>query len=357
VTYRAAIVGCGRKAATLDAEERCRTNYSVPPDTHAGSYQRVPSVRLVAAADPNESKRQFMQARWGVQAVYADYREMLARERPDLVSVTTRAPLHAEVTIAAAEAGVRGILCEKAMTTSLRDADAMLDACRKAGATLVINHTRRWHPTYELVRRLVRENTIGEVRSLVGICPGPIIHNGTHLFDIMRFLAGDGVWIAGRLRERPAGNHSEPADDRPGQTMVRFASGAIGFLDVDSALGFGVEVQGTTGRLIVDSAVEGVTLWTYRDPPRQDSPRAWYQGGPCRERVAQHLAPASSPGTLVAAIEELIASVEGRGGTRSSGEDGRAALEMALAVYESDATGGTPVALPLDNRALTVSSR
>jgi hypothetical protein len=60
---------------------------------------------------------------------------------------------------------------------------------------------------------------------------------------------------------------------------------------------------------------------------------------------------------LVAAIEEMIRCIEGRSVTRSSGEDGRAALEMALAVYESDAHGGAPAVLPLFNRALTVVSR
>jgi predicted dehydrogenase len=62
-------------------------------------------------------------------------------------------------------------------------------------------------------------------------------------------------------------------------------------------------------------------------------------------------------GTLVAAIEELIASIDAGRENRSSGEDGRAALEIALATYSSHARGGARVALPLPVRGLTVISR
>ena len=356
--YRAAIVGCGRKAATLDDEVRCRINYSIPPDTHAAAYQLIPSVRLVAAADPNDSKRRVMQARYRTPAVYADYREMFAKERPDLVSITTRAPLHAEVTIAAAEAGAKGVLCEKAMATSLAEADAMITACRRAGTVLMVNHTRRWHPTFERAARLVRGGAIGALRCVVGVCPGPLIHNGTHLFDAMRLFGGEVAWVTGHVR-------SEALEDAPGHAMLGFQSGAIGLVDLDSAIGFAVELQGATGRLFIDPTEDGVTVWEYQDPPPPEGQRAWYQGRPCRERVARHVPGGGGRGTLVAAIEELTGCIEAAddaapsGGrrNRSSGEDGRAALEIALAVYSSHAHDGARVALPLPDRNLTVTSR
>ncbi len=352
--YRAAIVGCGRKAATLDDEERCRINYSIQPDTHAGAYRQVPRVQLVAAADPNESKRRLMQERWGVSSVYADYREMLGRERPDLVSVTTRTPLHAEVTMAAAAAGVKGVLCEKAMATSLREADAMIETCRRAGTRLMINHTRRWHPTYERALGTVRSGSIGALRAVAGICPGPLVHNGTHLFDLMRLFGGDVVWVTGQVQEGAG-------EDRPGRAMLQFAGGAVGFVDLDSALGLGIELQGTTGRLFIDPAEEGFTIWEYRSPPRAPGERPWYQGGLCKQRHTRYLASreegATVKGTLVSAIEELITCIEDGGESRSGGGDGRAALELALAVYQSHARGGARVALPLEDRELAVHSR
>jgi predicted dehydrogenase len=347
--YRAGIIGCGRKAATLDDEERCRTNYSIPPDAHAAAYRQIQAVTLVAAADPNESKLRVMRERWDVQASYSDYREMLAREHLDLVSVTTRAPLHAAVTIAAAEAGVRGILCEKAMATSLREADAMIEACRTAGTKLLINHTRRWHPTYVRARETLHAGAIGALRCIVGVCPGPLIHNGTHLFDLMRFFGGEVAWISGEIRPGMG-------QDIPGRAILAFRSGAAGFVDLDSSLGLAVELQGTTGRLFIDPGEDGFTIWEYAEPPRSEG-RPWYQGSPCKQRASRHVSSGEGVGTLVAAIEELVACIEeGREG-RSSGEDGRAALELALAVHRSHAHGGSQVALPMDDRTLTVASR
>ncbi|MGH2402874.1 MAG: Gfo/Idh/MocA family protein [bacterium] len=347
--YRAAIVGCGRKAATIDDEERCRINYSVPPDAHAAAYAQVPRVALVAAADPNESKRRLMQERWKVPAVYADYREMLARERPDVVSVTTRTALHAEVTVAAAAAGAKGVLCEKAIASSLAEADEMVDACRRARCQLVINHTRRWHPTYHRAIHALRDGAIGRLRCIVGLCPGPLIHNGTHLFDLMRFFAGDVAWLTG---------HVQPGtgEDLPGRAMLLFQNGAVGFVDVDSSLGFAMELQGSEGRMFIDPAEEGLIIWEYRSPP-PPADRAWYQGGPCKARTARLLTGSAASGTQVAAVEDLIDCIEGNRESRSSGHDGRAALELALAVYHSHANGGERLALPLRDRALRVHSR
>ncbi|HET6781756.1 MAG TPA: Gfo/Idh/MocA family oxidoreductase [bacterium] len=347
--YRAGIIGCGRKAATLDDEERCRTNYSIAPDAHAAAYKQIPEVALAAAADPNASKRDLMRERWGVPAVYKDYREMLTREDLDLVSVTTRAPLHAEVTIAAAKAGVRGILCEKAMATSLREADAMIEACKRARTKLLINHTRRWHPTYARATETVRAGAIGALRCIVGVCPGPLIHNGTHLFDLMRLFGGDVKWVCGEVQ--PGG-----AQDAPGRAMLAFQNGAAGFVDLDSSVGLALELQCTTGRILIDSSEDGFAIWEYQDPPRS-SGLAWYQGNACKPRSIRHVDSGGGVGTLVAAITELITCVEEDHEGRSSGQDGRAALELALAVYQSHAHGGMRVTLPLQDRALTVPSR
>ena len=366
--YRAAIVGCGRKAATLDDEDRCRVNYSIPPDTHAGAYRAMPNVRLVAAADPNEAKRRLMRERWGVDAVYADYREMLARERPDLVSVTTRTPHHGEVTIAAATAGVKGVLCEKAMATSLHEADAMIEACRRSGTKLMINHTRRWHPTYMTAARLLEDGTIGALRCIVGICPGPLVHNGTHLFDLMRYFGGSVASVRGEIHPVQKTRCAQPASakptppqhavqDVPGSAMLLFHSGAVGFADLDSRLGFGIELQGEAGRILIDAAADGLTMWQYHSPVSPPTPRPWYQGGPCKERTVQQVTGKSAKGTLISALEELIACIaHDREGT-SSGQDGRAALELALAVYQSHARSGERIVLPVQDRTLGVQSR
>ena len=83
--YRAAIIGCGSIA-----------------NSHASGYNRVEATTIVACADPVEAKAQSFAQRNSIPNCYADYRQMLEIEKPDIVSVCTWHPLHAEMTIAAA---------------------------------------------------------------------------------------------------------------------------------------------------------------------------------------------------------------------------------------------------------------
>ena len=73
---------------------------------------------------------------------------MLVSEELDIVSVATYAPQHAEISVACAERGVRTIYCEKPIATRLLDAERMVEACRAAGALLVINHNGASTPTF-----------------------------------------------------------------------------------------------------------------------------------------------------------------------------------------------------------------
>ena len=117
--YTVGIVGCGRVAAL-----------------HAEAYTLVPGTQLVAAADIDADKLDLFCERWSIPQRYGSYEEMLAQANVDIVSVCTLDNLKGPVTIAAAEAGARGILCEKPMAFHLDEADRMIAACDRAGAKL-----------------------------------------------------------------------------------------------------------------------------------------------------------------------------------------------------------------------------
>lgn len=116
--YRVGIIGCGRMASTVDEEKQNRPGRVPQPVTLAEAYLQVPQTEVVAVADIGQAKLQAFSARWGVDRLYTDYREMLDAEGLDIVSVATHADLHCEMTVAAAEAGVRAVLCEKAVQRS-----------------------------------------------------------------------------------------------------------------------------------------------------------------------------------------------------------------------------------------------
>src|SRR6476659_4314869 len=99
--YRVAIVGCGGMGVA-----------------HAKAWQANSRAELIAVADTSEEAAKRLSEPLGVPA-FADYRQMLHDQRPDIVSVTTWQNARAEITVAAAQVGVRGIFGEKPMCASL----------------------------------------------------------------------------------------------------------------------------------------------------------------------------------------------------------------------------------------------
>ncbi len=355
--FRVGIVGCGRKASTIDDEAHLRwlTNYDVVPSTHTSAYLQNPHTEIVAvAARTEESLRRYI-LRWGLHDVhtYTDYRKMFENEQLDIVSVVTHADMHAEVTIAAARAGVKGIICEKAMATSLREADEMISECERNNVKLLINHPRRYHPTFIKAKGLLDSGAIGELRSMRGAIWTFLLHNGTHLWDMFCYFAGDAETVWGYVAD-------EDVPDPGGCAMIRFKGGVMAFADVMTMQGFNMQLYGTDGLIHIDMFREGFRIEVYEDviPPSPDRP--YYQFRPRRILRSEHVGvehPFTPP--MQAAVQDLIDSIREDRQPRSSGYDGRKALELGIAVHASAKRNGAAVHLPLsgEHRALRVISR
>src|SRR5581483_9383588 len=177
----------------------------VMPHSHVAAYAAVPRTSVVAVCDlvPAllDRVREAWQPTFPELRTYTDYRELLARERVDLLSVVTPDHRHAQIVVDAAAADVKGIFCEKPIATTLADADRMIAACRQAGVALQIDHTRRWYPEFAEARRLLRAGAIGSLRRVVATLGGPramLFRNGTHLVDaICYFVDADPAWLMG----------------------------------------------------------------------------------------------------------------------------------------------------------------
>ena len=129
---RAAVIGCGRIGCGFDDDPN-RTQVS----THAGAYQRTADVDLVAFADLDPAKLEKYGDKFGVAGRYEDYRRLLRQEKPDLVSICTWSGSHGDILRDAADAGVRGIFCEKPMADTPADARAMSRLCEDRGVVLL----------------------------------------------------------------------------------------------------------------------------------------------------------------------------------------------------------------------------
>ena len=204
--YRVGIIGCGRIGSLLE-EDPLRGK----PCTHAGAYNQHSDTDIVAACDIDRKRLKAFGKRWNVKTIYEDYRNMLEKENLDIVSIATWTHLHCQIVLDAAQSDVKGIYCEKPIALNLDEANLMLESCKRYNTKLVINHERRWDPYYIMIKELIEQGTIGELRTIVGNAlsdrspkvstdkfgGGPLFHDGTHLTDLLRFFAGEAEWVIG----------------------------------------------------------------------------------------------------------------------------------------------------------------
>ena len=160
-TYRAGIIGLGFiGAADQTSGDALGQQVENLDGTHLGALAGNPRIRLVAGSSRDPGRRSRFEERAGV-ASYADWREMIAAQALDLVSVATYTPVHEEITAACARAGIRAIYCEKPMASRVSEGDRMLRACKDSGSLLAINHNGRFHPNYRRLRDLIGDGTTG----------------------------------------------------------------------------------------------------------------------------------------------------------------------------------------------------
>jgi len=352
--YRVGVIGCGRVGSEWDPDPPV-------PLTHAGAFTLLPQTKVVAGANRGRDRLEAFGRKWGVDALYQDYREML-KEDLDIVCVATHPELHKEQVVAAAGAGVKGIFCEKPMALSLEEADAMIQACDRAGAVLMINHTRRWSPVHHKARELIAQGAIGELLTMVGHCQGikpnpawqakeegPLLHDATHTFDMFRFFAGDAQWVLGTAarRRRPFRVEDESL------SIIQFRSGVNGVAVVNELTEYrryDLELQGTYGKIALGYA--GNSIWSSAQSPyeayERDPNIDWKDLVPGRFPEV----PEASP--IHEAAKEMVACLEEGKSPSSDGHDGRAALEIIMAVYESQRHGNVPITLPLPSGPSTL---
>ncbi len=189
-TYRAAIVGLGRMGSTIDEEVVGYPSIALPYSV-AASCQASERLELVAGSDLLEEKRAAFGKKWGVEALYEDYMEMIEKEKPDLVAVCTKGHLHAEMGVKVAEAGVPMVYMEKAMACSMQEADAVRDACGKHGTLFNTGVLRRFDNRYWKARELVEQGEIGEVKAVVHFAGSNLMHGHIHSIDTLSYLVGD----------------------------------------------------------------------------------------------------------------------------------------------------------------------
>lgn len=330
---RAAVIGLGFVgAADQVSGDAIGQQVGNLDGTHAQALDSHPQVELVAGSSRDLGRRQRFEERTGVRTTYADWREMLAAEDLDIVSVATNSPYHAEITIACAEAGVRAVLCEKPIATRLAEADAAIAACRENGTVLATNHSRRWNPMWTGVRDEVASGAIGEVEhATVHWTSGRLGNIGTHMFDALRLVLGlEPEAVSGRLDPVvPPDCRGAEYHDPGGWGIVEFSGGVNAYVDAshDAQAPIRMRIAGSSGEITVRRDAAWVDLWS-------------------GERRAIPLQ-TDRPTALDAAVADLVQCLRGGGEPACTGRDGLAALEVTIGFHLSDELEGRRVALPI----------
>ena len=345
--YKAAIVGLGRIATMIDDEVvNAGSPRHVLPMSHMGSYIDVQEVDFVGGADPYKEQRDAFAKKHGSINLYSDYRTMIEKERPDIVSICTSARPRAEIvtTIASMNAGVKAIWAEKPIALTLEDADRMVDVCKDSGIILAVNCARRWDSWYSKAREIIDSGEIGEVMQVTVYQVGNLSHN-SHMINLARFLAGGNgqvKWVYGDLESDEI---AQTDDDLGGISYLAFENGVRALVRQDKWKYSESEVIGSGGRIKIINDAQELELWI-------NSQTLGY------ESQARHLFPRRQKieSATVRAVRDLIHCIETGEDPSSSGMDGRHDLEVAIAVRESHRLGGVKVDLPISDRTKRINS-
>jgi len=217
---------------------------------HYDAWQRIPEVEISAFCSRDPHRIRAIQERFGISRVYADYREMLDREKPDFVDIITPPPTHLEMCREAARRLIH-IICQKPLAPSLEEAKTLVGEVTRAGVRFMVHENFRFQPWYREIKRLLEAGTLGRVFSIyiqtrMGDGWGEkayldrqpyfrdyprllIYETGVHFIDTFRYLLGEIRRVMAWLRRL----NPVIAGEDCGLMVCEFHSGAIGVWDAN----------------------------------------------------------------------------------------------------------------------------
>lgn len=336
------------------------------------------SAKVVAAADADEAGLATAAKRHSLSsdAGFRDWREMLAKSKPDVVAICTRyLDGHAEMAIAAAEAGARGIFIEKPFVVTPAEADAVIAACVKSGTKLQVALVNRHTPMIGVIRDMIEDGKIGKLAELRARGKEDargggedLVVLGCHVLDLMTSFGGAPVWCQATATVK--GQIITKADAVAGPegigliagdsivAMFGLADGPIGYFASSREAGlkqpaFGLTLVGSAGAIHVrpDHVPQA---WLRRGPLwRTDKEIPWQPIGPeglyeTPPTDVDRSAERASWGRR--AVADLLDAIQNDREPETGMYAGRTVVEMNAAVFAS-ALSGERVTWPLGTRS------
>jgi UDP-N-acetylglucosamine 3-dehydrogenase len=204
---------------------------------HMRVYTEMEDVDLVAVADPSEGSREIVERRFGVRT-YADHREMLSIEDPDIVTVAVPSVHHRAVALDVIAAGAH-LLVEKPLAISSAEARDIIDAAARARVRLAVGHIERFNPAVAELKRRVDAGDLGAVFMAHSRRHSPfpariadvgvVLDLATHEVDVLSYLFDSPVsYISAETDRRVHPNYEDVL-----LGMLRFQNGMLALLDIN----------------------------------------------------------------------------------------------------------------------------
>ena len=322
---------------------------------HAEAIAQTQGARLAAVCRADAARTVETEARYGVPCE-TNYAVLLARPDVEVVCICTPSGLHAEQTLAAAQAG-KHVLVEKPMALTLADADAMIHACRQRGVLLGVALQRRADPGFAAAQSAIAAGALGQLILGCVTVPylrtqdyyesaawrgtwkldggGALMNQGIHLLDLLLWYLGDAAEVQAQMTTLA---HAIEVEDCISAT-ARFTNGALGSVSATTAAAPGyphrVEVYGQRGGMQIEG--EQIVRWESESMPHVPGLALSVPG------IAPSGAGSSPRGISQQGHQRLIANmvtaIREKRQPLVPGEEGRRSLALTLAIYEAARTG------------------
>jgi predicted dehydrogenase len=315
--HEIAMVGCGGVTAM-----------------HFDGYLAHPErVRIVAACDPLQERREWAQQTYGVERVFAGLEEMIADSEWTVAVLCTPSSVRQEMVETLAAAG-KHILVEKPLADNFAEAEAVVTACAKAGVQLAVNQNFREHYGFHIARDLIAGGRIGDVHGVIhnnlmfrqdsgwrtGVERHALSVMGVHWFDGFRYMLGrEATWVWCRTSSSP---EVDCAGETDAFTQVLFDDTPVSYVQSFSSRLPRTEtvILGRLGTLRLDH--NGVSLSEQGSTSQWENP---YAGR-------------GKPESTFRCLDRLLQALEGGGEPSNSGEDNLRTIALLDAAYASART-------------------
>ncbi len=349
-----------------------RGNYGHGLDT---VWMNLPGTEIVAVADANQAGLASAKKRLKTTKGFIDYHAMLKETRPDIVAVCPRhADQHHDMSLAAIEAGTKGIYIEKPFVRTPAEVDSLAAACKKYGAKIAIAHRNRWHPMLAVIDQFIKDGQLGKILEIRGRGKGDrrgggedLWVLGSHVLNLIHYFGGAPRNCSARMFQdgkpvtsanvRKGNEGLGPLAGNELHARYEMERGMIAYFDSiandgTQNHGFGLQIIGNKGILAIRNDRQPFAYWVPGNPlgPTRES-RPWIPfttAGPGKkepnlkavEAVHNHITPA----------KDLVRAIDVDRQPLCNLAEGGMTVEMICAVFESHRQNGAAVPIPLKER-------